>query len=177
MKKLIISVISLIMALFCVSCSDKQEESSVPDGMKLASSEEAASYALYVPEDWTVDMATAATRAHCSKSDASSVSAMAWELEHTDSKIEDWWDVNVEELKTVFADYNEEAVEQTTLDGRQAVKYVYTASLGENKFKFMQTAALNGSGAVYIITYTALEDVYDSHADEVYSILENFKFN
>lgn len=174
-KNIIIYAVALILAVFCTSCS-KNTEDVTPDGMKKASSDELAGYSFYVPQDWTVDMQTAATRAYCSKSDISSVSVMAWELEYTDSTVSDWWDVNVKELQQVFPDYSEESIDQTTLDGSQAVRYVYTASSGANKFKFMQTAAVK-DGAVYVVTYSALEDVYDSHTEEVYTMLENFRFD
>ena len=162
-KNIIIYAVALILAVFCTSCS-KNTEDVTPDGLKKASSDELAGYSFYVP------------RAYCSKSDISSVSVMAWELEYTDSTVSDWWDVNVKELQQVFPDYSEESIDQTTLDGSQAVRYVYTASSGENKFKFMQTAAVK-DGAVYVVTYSALEDVYDSHTEEVYTMLENFRFD
>ena len=64
MKKIIAAVALILTAVFAVSCSGKK--SDVPDGMKLASDPKSASYTLYVPEDWTVDVQNSSTRAYCS---------------------------------------------------------------------------------------------------------------
>ena len=55
-----------------------------------------------------------------------------------------------------------------------AIKYVYTITLNGVVYKYMQTFSYNAA-QLYIFTYTATEENYDKHTDEVKSIMENFK--
>lgn len=164
-------LLCLLLAAFAFSlaaCSDKGEYAP-PAGYVLASNED-ADYCLFVPDEWTVDMSTAAAGAYYSGSDPSSVSVMAWELEHTDTTIDEWWETNKTDIDLVFADVEVVAEENTTLDELYAKRYTYTAALGEHTYKFMQEAAIK-DGSVYVFTYTSLADNYDSHIDEVEEIL------
>ena len=171
MKKLCL-ILAILACLTLVSCS---KDTTVPDGMKLASGE-AADYCFYVPEDWIVDIQTAATSAHVSNNDRANVSVMSWELEHTDDTVEAWWEVNLESLKLGFTEYDEVKVEEDVMDGTHAVKYTYTAKLGEDEHKFIQAAAVR-SGVVYVITCDAFpSDEFDSHAEDFDSVIANFKF-
>lgn len=171
--KLTAVIVAILSALALVSCSSDGDDAS-PDGMKRASSD-TAPYVLYIPEDWITDMQTGMTSAHVSSSDSSNVSVTAWELEHTDDTVDTWWDVNIAELCSVFTDYTEVSSVETVLCGESAKQYVYTARLADTEYKYMQTAAVR-DGSVYVITYTALPDVYDSHLDDVAKILSAFVF-
>ena len=174
MKKLISAAAILIAALSIVSCSNSTDDSNIPEGMIRASGE-AASYILYIPDDWQVDLQTGVTTAHVSSDDPSNISAAAWELEHTDDTIDTWWEVNLAELENAFTDYTEIYSGDTELGGIPAKEYIYTAKLGGAEYKYMQVAAVR-SGSVYVITYTALPEVFDSHTDEVSEILDAFRF-
>ena len=72
MKK--ISVIALVLAFcmcFCLlaGCGAKDNKSSAPKGMKLASGEN-VDYCMYVPENWKVDKSDLYTSAYFSSGDA-----------------------------------------------------------------------------------------------------------
>ncbi len=156
--------------LLLTGCGDTE----APTGFQTASGE-AADYAFFVPDDWTVDMTTGATSAYCSTEDPSSVSVMAWELPNTDTTLDEWWAMNLEDISRVFQNVEAAPPETLTLDGVHAQKYVYTADLGEFSYKIMQTAAIKG-GSVYLVTYTSLVDAYDAHVGEVDQMIGFFRF-
>lgn len=172
MRKLLLRILLFVViasfAAALYSCGN--DDNSAPAGMVTASDEKADFY-LYVPDDWTVDMTTRAAGAYFSESDPSSVSVMAWELEHTDTTVEEWWDINLEEVKLVFSNVEIVAEENTTVDDLYAKKYEYTASLGEFNYKIMQVALVKNA-EVYVFTYTSIADNYDTHLDDVNQMLE-----
>ncbi len=175
MKKTIALVALILAAIFAVSCSGKKSE--VPDGMKLASDPKAASYTLYVPESWTVDMQTSSTRAYCSKEDRSSVMVMTGETENTDTPVRAWWESGLSELRALYPDFEIAAEgEKVKLGGADAEKYVYSGTFDGTKFKYTQVAAVK-KGVIYILTYGAPEDKWESHVEEVEKMIENFRFS
>ena len=156
MMKHILTLILALSVLFLTGCD---RDANAPTGYKTASGE-AADYYFFVPDDWTVDMATGATSAYCSAEDPSSVSVMAWELPNTDTTLDQWWEMNLEDITMVFQNVTVEEPENVTVGGVHGQKYVYTADLGDFSYKIMQTAAIR-SGSVYLITYTSLADTFD----------------
>ncbi len=167
MTRFLLVLLMAALALSAVSC--EKGEYDPPAGMQTASDENAA-FCLFVPDDWTLDYSTAAAGAYFSKDDPSSVSLMAWELDHTDTTVDEWWEMNKTEISTVFSNVEELSAENTTVDGTYAKKYVYTASLGEYSYKIMQIACIE-DGDVYLFTYTSLPENYDTHLDDVEQIL------
>ena len=165
-----ISLAIIFLALPLASCKGDIE---TPKGMKLAS-DETADFTLFVPEKWTVDLTGAAVGAYASKDDPSSVSMMAWGLEYSDSTLADWWDVNLAEIEKVFSDVEVVAESNALVDNLNAKKYTYTASLGENSYTIMQVACIRDV-YVYLFTYTSTPDKFDSHLEEVDSMLTNLK--
>lgn len=161
----------LLVVLTMTGCN---ADSEAPTGYKTASGE-AADYTFFVPEEWTVDLSTGATSAYCSAEDPSSVSVMAWELPHSDTSLDEWWSMNLEDISIVFQNVEVAEPETLTLGGVHAQKYVYTADLGDYSYKIQQTAAIR-SGSVYLVTYTSLVDTYDTHLEEVNNMLSFFLF-
>ena len=171
MKRIIALCLALLLsaALLC-SCSEKGEFDP-PTGWKTASDEHADFY-LFVPDNWTVDFSTAAAGAYYSSSDPSSVSFMAWELPNADTSLDDWWELNRDELGKVFADFNLESEENMTLvkNNLYARKYVWTGEIGGNAYRYMQVAALKGT-AVYLFTYASVEENFESHLETIDEML------
>jgi len=170
--KILITAVLLAMTAVFTACGKNTGEVDVPSGMTLACDPEIAEYYLFVPQRWTVDLTTSASGAYYSNTDPSGVSMMVWELANTDTSLDDWWTMNETDLQMVFDNYTLESKENTTIDENYAQKYVYTADLGENKYKIMQIGILK-KGKVYLFTYTSLANLYDSHLEDVAAITEN----
>lgn len=176
MKK-IIQTICLVVALltFAASlsaCGNGDDPYAPPTGM-ISATDEKADFCLFVPDEWQIDYSTAAAGAYCSASDPSSVSVMAWELEYTDTTLDEWWETNVSEINVVFDNFALESEENITMSDVYGKKYTYTASLGEFNYKIMQAACLKGS-TVYLFTYTSVPENFDLHTDEVSDMLTYF---
>lgn len=170
-KKYMAAAILLALTTLFTACGNNSDV-DVPHGMILSCDPEITDYLLFVPQQWTVDLTTSASGAYYSNSDPSGVSMMVWELENTDTNLDDWWTINETDLQMVFQNYTLESKENTTVDGNYAQKYVYTADLGENQYKIMQIGILK-NGKIYLFTYTSLANLYDSHLEDVAKITEN----
>ena len=174
-KKRIVSFIAAAVIALAVLSGCSNGDGTVPDGMKLASDPELATYTFFVPESWSIDTQDASTRAYCSGTDRSFIMVMTGDLQYTDSTVDSWWESGLSELQTLYQNFDLLSRDETTLGGADAEKFVYTGDFDGTSFKYMQTAAIKG-GAIYIITYGATSDKWDSHLDEVARMLENFKF-
>ncbi len=179
MKKLIkITAAALFSILLCLQLASCQNEgeSDVPTGFKEISSDD-VTYDLFVPEEWTADISTGVTAAYYSGQDPSNISLMAQELDRSVDSVEEYWAKYEPSLKSVFPDLEYVGEPDSgTLDGVPAVQYTYTATVTNTAYKFMQLVAFKDS-TVYVFTYTATADNYDTHIGEIIDILKNFKFH
>ncbi|MBE6541094.1 MAG: hypothetical protein E7672_01460 [Ruminococcaceae bacterium] len=167
-RRIILLIVAALFAVSLASC--KKDEYEAPAGWTTASDEKADFY-FYVPDEWTVDYSTAAAGAYFSESDPSSVSVMAWGLEHTDTTVDEWWDLNKDEIELVFSDVAIVSEENATVNGVFGKTYVYTANLGEFSYKFMQTAVIKNA-TVYLFTYSSTPENFDSHIEDVEGMLD-----
>lgn len=176
MKNIFMKIALVIVLLMCAaalaSCGNSDDPYAPPAGM-VSATDNKADFCLYVPDEWQIDYTTAAAGAYYSASDPSSVSVLAWDLDYTDTTVEEWWETNVNEVGIVFDEINVESEENITLSDVYGKKYVYTASLGDFQYKIMQAACIKGS-SVYLFTYTAVPENYDLHTEDVAAMLEHF---
>ncbi|MBQ4591593.1 MAG: hypothetical protein IJP32_08405 [Clostridia bacterium] len=170
--KIALVIVLLMFAAALASCGNSNDPYAPPTGM-ISATDEKADFCLYVPDEWQIDYSTAAAGAYFSASDPSSVSVMAWDLEYTDTTIDDWWATNVDEVNVVFDNFTLESEENITLSEVYGKKYTYTASLGNFNYKIMQAACIKGS-SVYLFTYTSIPENYDLHTEEVAQMLQHF---
>lgn len=166
MKKKIL-IIAAAAALLMTGCS---ADPNAPTGMKTASGE-GADYTLFVPEDWTVDITTGATGAYYSNADTSGVLVTTWDLPHTDTTLDEWWETNLQEIQSVYQDVQVEGSENILIDGNHGVKYTWTGTLGAYTYRVLQAATAK-NGSVYLFTYTSLPELYESHMEDVDQMLE-----
>lgn len=142
-------------------------------------SNEGLNYHFYVPSEWTADVSTGMTSAYYDGRDPSNVSVTAFELDDVSINSADaYWELNEADLKLILPDLEYVDISDCKLggeDGVDAKQYVYTASMSDTEYKFMQVVAIR-SNEVYIITYTAVADKYDSHIEDVISMVDYFKF-
>ena len=195
MKKFLSVFLAAVMLALCAmmlaSCSKGGEEGT-PDGMEIASSEE-ADYYFYVPKGsaWVSDVKSGATTAYYSNTDTSNVSVMAFTLANTDYTVEDWWNSFENDFKNTYDDFEVVSSETAILDGVSALKTIFTGKMnvgvgsdGEaivREYKFMQVSAIRkgtlSAPKAYVFTYTSLNDeTFDSHLEDVETMVENFKF-
>lgn len=169
----IIAILCVLALALCgmFSCG---EESSAPMGFKEIS-DEALTYHLYVPDDWTADLSTGITSAYYSGIDPSNISVTAFELDYGITSLDDYWAMIEPDLKAVFPDLEYVDQSDAKLDGVDAKQYIYTASMSGKSYKFMQLIAVK-SNTIYTFTYTAEADKYDEHIEDVLAILDYFDF-
>ncbi len=84
---------------------------------------------------------------------------------------EEYWEYYSKEFEKTFSDMEYVIKgEDMLLSKKAAKKYVYTATVTGEEYKFMQVVMLN-AGTVYIFTYTATVENYDTHLSEVEGII------
>ena len=116
------------------------------------------------------------TSAYFSGRDPSNVSVTAFELDDTSiNSVEAYWELNEADLKLILPDLEYVDESDCKLGGVDGRQYVYTASMSDTEYKFMQIVAIK-SNEVYIFTYTATAENYDLHIEDVISMVDYFKF-
>ncbi len=191
MKRLLALLLAVLtVALLMAGCARDPE---IPNGMKEASDPSINDFRLFVPEDWVVDLQTGAVSAYCSPKDPSSVNVMAWSVSAGYTP-DQWWETSQREISQVYADFQLESVTDTSLDGVPAKQFVWSASLGSSRYRFLQVTAVRNSGllsgmSVYVFTFGSLVstvaedgtvteyDRFASHLEEVQSMLAEFLFD
>ena len=194
MKILKISTLILAVVVVCaalVSCG--KDKNGVPSGMIEVGGELNTEYRLFVPNDWTVDIATGFVSAHAQDGSNVSVQVISTggvftsatdyiirvDNETYNGLTEYFEKVYLPTIQTTFASLSLD--EQYTHgqkfgDEERACKYVYSVTSGGKEYKIMQIIAVHSSD-IYIFTYTAREPNYDKHLEEVNDkILQNFTF-
>lgn len=89
----------------------------------------------------------------------------------TITTLEEYWAYYSAEFQRTFPDmeYKTEG-ENMLVSGLSAKKYVYTATVTGQSYQFMQVITIK-AGVVYIFTYTATVDNFETHLEDVNSIL------
>lgn len=172
-RKITALIFTILLCLSFSACS--KADTNVPKGMKLASNE-ITDYILYVPQDWTVDMSTGVTSAYFSPTDPSNISVIISSLSSANMTASEYWGSYKEQYTQTLSDMEELETSNIILGGINAETHVFTATMSGTKYKFKQAIAVKGTDA-YIFTYTATENNYDTHIDDVDSILEHFQFS
>ncbi len=171
--KLVCVVLALATVLCVAGCSGKKD-ADAPDGMILASSDE-ADYLFYVPDKWHVDESTLFTSAYYSTGDPTSISVSAYGLKNNGSTVNDWWAGFQEEFSFVYSDVEISDAEDASLGSQDAVRYSVKASLAGAEYNFVFVAAIY-KGYVYYLTYTSTPEFNENHTEELEQVIKNFSF-
>lgn len=182
---------AIMICLALVSCG--RDENGVPDGM-IEVGGEFTDFRLFVPDDWTQDLESGFVSAHAP--DGSNVSVMTLSLGGVYSVSEEDYLIKSGEsqyngvvdyfekeyfptVKATFADIalTEQYTTGQTLGGeKRTCKYVYKMMMGEGiEYTIMQMLAVHGT-ELFIFTYTAKSEVYESHLEDVSDVVTNFIF-
>ncbi len=171
-NKLIITAL-LAISLTLGGCG--ASEANAPAGYTEIS-DEGLNYHFYVPSNWTPDISTGMTSAYYDGRDPSNVSITAFELEDVSiNSVDAYWELNEADLKLILPNLEYVDISDAKLGGADAKQYTYTASMSDMDYKFMQVVAIK-SNTVYIFTYTATAENYDSHIEDVISMIDYFEF-
>lgn len=152
--------------------NDEVTDKNTPQGMKIASDKNAA-YRLYVPTSWTCEAENLRSEARVA-SDGSNVTVTLYEPSVSMS-IEDYFDRCAEEYQKGLRGYTLIEANDRTVSGKSAKSYTYSAEYGNAKYRIMQTVFSDGK-IMYSITYTALDENFDTHMTDVELILNSFRF-
>lgn len=174
MKKTGILMLSLLFAVGAMLSGCAQQDADVPEGMQLASSED-ADYLFYVPEGWRLDKSSLYTSAYFSSGDATSISATAFSMNLTDTSIDDWWERYKGRLRVSIRMWSFRQGRKTELGGEDAMKYTISATLNEADYQYIIVAALRDS-YIYYITYTSTPEYYEDHLEALDQVIEYFAF-
>ncbi len=187
-KKITALFLACMTFVFSLSaCGNK--DAAVPDGMKRVENEK-NTYALFVPEDWTIDMTDGEGTAKAYASDNSNISLVIMDWDGSYTSVQEYCDSYYNTLTSTFKDVSEREMYSDNQylgtigeSGEPVLKYIYSivsdnpATEDVETYKFMQIFAYHG-GNMYIFTYTALctenNDLFAKHIDEVYDIVDNF---
>ena len=180
----------LSVTLLCTLCaslascggSTTENGVTVPNGMQAIASE-AADYDLIVPSEWLVDTTVGMTSAYMEDRTRSSISVCANEISGKITSADAYWELFSEQFTSTFADFTMldsepvsvtvgSAYENNSVEG---LKYRYTATVGDTKYQWMQILFIRNA-TMYIMTYTATADVYESHLDDVNDVIAYFSF-
>ena len=169
MKK-IWSVVLILCMIFSFAACSKDE---TPDGMKNVAGKNDA-YFLYVPQSW-VENNNGVVGAKYSNTDTSNVSVTAYGGSEYDT-VEDYWNAFKEKVPTIATEF--EALKENeakVIGGKNAAQYVFKMTSGDVKYQ-VQQIFVSYSNIMYVITYTATEDKFEAHAEDIQKIIDEFKF-
>ena len=160
-----------------VKAETKTEYPKDSDGDILASDEDLAGFELYVPKDFNVDYSSAIISAtHEDGSNITMTRATA-----TGNTIQNYWEFRKKELSFYVSEItdigtNPHEAELSNADNAAVCEYTY--KYNGKTFHVYQVFAVTGGlfGKGYIFTYTALEDNYALHLDDINRILTKVKF-
>ena len=176
MKKKLFRSAALLLALTIImlSVASCGKSDGVPNGMKLASGD-AVDYIMYVPQNWVTDISTGATTAYVSENDRSNISLVAFNLDDPNETAPVFWDKYKEDLTLTFPDAEFTEEDNTVINGSTAaIRRSFTATVTGDPYKF-EMVIFNHFGAMFIFTYTATQEKFDLHLEDVDKIIQNIK--
>ncbi len=169
MKRIVAVLLLLLLIVSLAACS---KDNGTPEDMKNVAMENDKFY-LYVPETW-VEYRGGATAPNA---DGSSVLATTYLMEegHTPESL--FEEELLPSIKAAFTDLEliEDLCEETMLGGIDAMQYVYTASMGNQTYWFMDVISIH-KGFAYRVTYTSTPEHYADHLDDIEQICREFGY-
>lgn len=178
MKKLILTVMALMLVITMTACS-KKDSGDMPEGMALLDND-ALEYLFYYPEEWHADRNDGMVSAYVSDKDRSNVSVTTFAASADVTSVDGYLSMGdttyFANMKETFDDLEMISDgEETSLGGVPAKQYVFTATVAGETYKFRQIIAYR-YGYIYMVTYTSTVEGFDEHTDEVNKIVKEFKF-
>lgn len=177
MKKFLLIIMTVMLFVTLTSCS--KPETGLPEGMSLLDND-AVDYLFYYPQSWIADRNDGMVSAYVSENDRSNVSVTTFAAPADVASVEGYLTMGdttyFDNMREAFPDLTMMSEgEEISLDGIPAMQYVFTATVAGDLYKFKQIIAYR-YGYIYMMTYTSTNDGFDTHIDEVNSIVKEFKW-
>ena len=171
-KRIFAAILLCVLLISTFSACAKQDDT--PDGYQLVACE-GDKFRLYVPtQGWSPNTTAGITSAFFSMNENSSVAVYvaddAGELD-----VEEYWEKCNASFEKELEEYSFGGKsENVALDGQPAKKYIYTAKVTLNEYGVTETATYKFmtvlcryEGEMYVLVYSAPEEYYDSHVQDV----------
>lgn len=203
MKKTIAAILILLLALASLTACGGQKIDET-EGRKIAGKQagnDAVDYSFAYPEEWELgdNNGMVSIRLDCNKSDAiaqyASINVTTFSLADSNTGARDYWNKYKKDVAENLKDFtmlgssgggeSGEAGssaaaaaegEEIKLGGTPALKVRYSARVTEKTYLFDQIICCR-NGAVYIITFTATNDDYETAKPALDVLQETFVFN
>ena len=168
-KKIIVLIIAVAALLSLVSCGKKTD---APNGMKNAAREDDP-YCLYVPQSWVTNKGDI-VGAYYSNTDKSNITVMPYGGDFATT--EEYWEDFKKRCTDEFAEFEViKENEPKVVSGRNALQFVYKLKIDGEVYQCQQTVLAYGN-LLYVITYTAAAEKYESHIADIDNILSVLSF-
>ncbi len=153
--------------------NDLVTDSKTPEGMKIASSD-VLEYRFYVPTSWVCDSESGRSEAYFPESGKPNMTVTSYSPSE-EMTAEQYFEMCEKQYKQSISGYEFIGASDRTVGQRAAKSYVYAATVNGVRVRIMQTV-MEYSGLVYSITYTALDESFDNHMEDVGAMLDAFRF-
>ena len=153
---------------------DEIVDKNTPEGMKIASDDK-IEYRLYVPKTWICKSDSGKSEAYYPESARSNVNVTSYSP-NEQMTLDTYGALCIESYENSLSGFD--LVETTlgvTMGGKDALSFTFTTTYDEVTYKQRQVIVLYG-GIFYTLTYTATEENYDLHNDDVEKIISAFAF-
>ena len=168
MKKVLSVILLVVLCMTLVACS----EPDAPDGYKLVSDENVA-YRFYAPTTWNSNNSNGVSCVYYSATDPSMVMITTYLPD--ESGLTALWETIEQSYKTTYTNYTFISKEATTLGGRNAEAFTFTATIGGVDYKVKQI--ITGYGEYfYTMTYMSSPENFDSHLEALTGMAGVFEF-
>ena len=152
------------------------EDGEAPEGMKLASGEDVA-YCFYVPKSWEIRYDESIYAAH-DPTDMTSVSVTPYRPDAVTMRVSEYFEMSRQMMENMAGTDGFTLIsdsEKVNLGGREATVYEFRLRVGGVEYHYRQYIAAYKS-MIYCLTYTATEDHFDAHLEELSAIVSAFQF-
>ena len=149
---------------------------NAPTGMKSAFDDDVA-YCFYVPSDWEIRWNDSIYAAYVAE-DKTSVSVVPYMPDVAVMSVAEYFEMSrtmMENMAGADGFVLISDTEEATLGGRKATVYEYRLRVGGADYHYRQYIAAYKS-MIYCLTYTATEDAYGLHLEELDAIVDAFQF-
>lgn len=170
MKRILAFLLLAVLCAGLVACADDE----VPNGMKNVGLESSKFY-LFVPDTWVSQSERGIPGATSPGGEDANVLVTQYLMDQLYTPETYWENKCVPERSATFSSFEVTDSADTTLGGVDAKKYVYTAVLGGNTYRFLEVFAVVDN-IIYTLTYTATPEHFDTYLTDVDTICANFRF-